>query len=83
MPSQGIFKMHPAMSDLSRLPVGERIVLVQELWDSIAESRDQLPIQQWQRELVNNRLAEFSGREIELGLSRDQVWAAVDHKRGI
>jgi len=56
-------------------------VIVQEPWDSIAESRDQLPIQQWQRELVNNRLAEFSGREIELGLSRDQVWAAVDHKR--
>ena len=74
--------MHPAMSELSQLPVSERLQLVQDLWDSIADSREQLPIQQWHRELVNARLADFDGREEEAGLTRQQVWRQVDQRRG-
>lgn len=74
--------MHPAMSQLAHLPVSERLELVQELWDSIGDSRDQMPVQQWQRELVKARLADFDGREEELGISREQVWDQVDQHRG-
>jgi putative addiction module component (TIGR02574 family) len=74
--------MHPAMNQLSQLPVSERLELVQDLWDSIGDAREQLPIQEWHRELVKARLAEFDGREEELGLSRDQVWEQVDGQRG-
>jgi putative addiction module component (TIGR02574 family) len=74
--------MHPAMNQLSQLPVSERLELVQQLWDSIAESREQLPIQEWHRELVRSRLADFEGREEEAGLSRRQVWEQVDKRRG-
>ena len=74
--------MHPAMNQLSHLPVSERLELVQQLWDSIAESKDQLPIQEWHRELIKARLADFGGREEELGLSREQVWEQVDQRRG-
>lgn len=73
--------MHPAMSQLSQLPVSERLELVQELWDSIDGTREQLPIQDWHRELVKARLAEFNGRELELGLTRDEVWDRVDADR--
>ncbi len=74
--------MHPAMNQLSQLSVAERLELVQQLWDSIAESRDRLPINEWHRELVNARLSDFDGREEELGLSREQVWKQVDERRG-
>jgi len=74
--------MHPAMDQLSSLPVSERLALVQELWDSIAQARDQMPAQDWQREIVNARLADFDGRETEIGLTRDQAWAEVDRRRG-
>ena len=74
--------MHPAMNQLTQLSVAERLELVQQLWDSIAESRDQLPINEWHRELVNARLAEFDGREEELGISREEVWKQVDERRG-
>lgn len=74
--------MHPAMTQLSQLPVSERLVLVQELWDSIGDSREQLPIQEWHRELVKARLDDFDGREEELGLTRGQVWGQVDQSRG-
>ena len=74
--------MHPAMHQLSQLPVSERLDLVQDLWDSIDESREKLPIQEWHRELVKARLASFNGREEELGISREQVWQQVDQRRG-
>ena len=74
--------MHPAMNELSQLPVSERLEIVQDLWDSIGDSREQLPIQEWHRELVKARLADFDGREEELGISREQVWRQVDERRG-
>jgi len=73
--------MHPAMHQLSNLPVSERLTLVQDLWDSIVASKENLPPQDWHRELVNARLAIFDGREEDLGLSRDQVWEQVDRRR--
>jgi putative addiction module component (TIGR02574 family) len=54
---------------------------VQELWDSIAESKEQLPIREWHRELVRARLDDFEGREEDAGLSREQVWEQVDKRR--
>ena len=74
--------MHPAMYNLSQLPVGERIELVQQLWDSIGTTGDELPIQEWHRELAKKRLTELQGREQEIALTREQMWAAVDQKRG-
>ena len=74
--------MHPAMNQLSQLSVAERIELAQQLWDSIARSRDEFPIQEWHRELVNARLAQFDGHEEELGMSREEVWKQVDKRRG-
>jgi len=74
--------MHPAMNQLSQLPVSEHLELVQDLWDSIGDSREQLPIQEWHRQRVKARLAEFEGREEEIGLTRDQVWKQVDQRRG-
>ena len=74
--------MHPAMDQLSQLPASERLDLVQDLWDSISESREELPIQDWHRELVKARLADFEGIEGAAGLSREQVWQQVDERRG-
>ena len=74
--------MHPAMNRLSQLSVSERLELVQDLWDNIGDAHDELPIQEWHRELVKARLIDFDGRENELGLSREQVWDQVDRRRG-
>lgn len=70
------------MAQLAQLPVAERLELVQELWDSIGESRDQLPVQEWHRQLALARLAEFDGREEQIGLSEEDVWNRVEQRRG-
>ena len=59
--TQQEYDIHPAMQHLAQLPVSERIDLVQELWDSIVDSREKMPIKDWQRELVAARLAEVEG----------------------
>lgn len=42
---------------LDRLTVTERIQLVQELWDSLASSAEQLPLTEGQRQELERRLA--------------------------
>ena len=39
------------------LPVDEKIDYVQSLWDRIAVSLGQLPLHDWQREVLDERLA--------------------------
>lgn len=39
-------EMHSAMDQLAKLPVSERLALVQDIWDTIAESRENLPTQE-------------------------------------
>ncbi len=39
------------------LPVDEQIAYVQSLWDRIAASVDQVPLQQWQQALLEERLS--------------------------
>ena len=74
--------MHPAMTQLSQLPVAERLELVQEIWDSIGEAQGQLPVQEWHRQLALARLADLDGREEEIGLSEEEVWNRVEKSRG-
>lgn len=73
--------MHPAMDELSRLPASERLELVQQLWDSIRASREELPVQDWHRELVKARLSDLDDREEEQGISREELWQQVDRCR--
>ena len=39
------------------LPVEEKIDYVQNLWDRIAANEDQIPLQEWQRQILEERLA--------------------------
>lgn len=69
------------MHRLALLPVSERINLVQELWDSIGQSQDELPLQDWHRELVKSRLADLDNHSEESTLSRKQLWQQVKKQR--
>ena len=73
--------MHPAMNELLQLPASQRLELVQDLWDSIRQSREELSLQQWHRELVAARLAIWNNSDPEAGLTREEVWQKVDQRR--
>jgi len=44
---------------IDQLSVKERILLVEEIWDSIAETPDQVPLTETQKTELDARLAEY------------------------
>jgi putative addiction module component (TIGR02574 family) len=62
------------ISNLNTLPIEQRIQLVEDLWDSIAEDKAALPITQDQKDELDLRLEAYSldknpGKEAELVFS--------------
>jgi putative addiction module component (TIGR02574 family) len=53
--------MAPSLKDLGidRLSVEDRITLVQEIWDSIEASSEQIPLTDAQRQELERRLAAY------------------------
>ncbi|MBN1362607.1 MAG: addiction module protein, partial [Sedimentisphaerales bacterium] len=41
--------MAPDLHELKKLPLAERVQLVEDLWDSIARSSEDLPMPAWQK----------------------------------
>ncbi|MBI4470741.1 MAG: addiction module protein [Acidobacteria bacterium] len=48
----------PIIQGFRKLPAAEKIRLVQELWDEIAEEATELPLTEAQRRLLDERIAE-------------------------
>lgn len=53
----GIMKIR--REDILRLSIPERIQLVEDIWDSIAEASDSLPLTDGQRKDLEQRLEEY------------------------
>ena len=52
--------MVPEINNLEQLPLAERILLVEDLWDSIAQSHEaDLPIQEWQKAELMRRKQKY------------------------
>lgn len=51
--------MNTLLEELEKLPLAERMQLVEDLWDSIARSREEMPIPQWQKDALDARRRAF------------------------
>lgn len=49
--------MNTAFPGIFELSVADRLLLVEELWDSIAASPDKLPLLDWQKQELDRRKA--------------------------
>jgi len=54
------------------LPVDEQIDFVQSLWDRIAATSEQIPVPEWHRDILRERLAAYKANP---GIGRS--WADV------
>jgi putative addiction module component (TIGR02574 family) len=57
---------------LLALPPGERLALVEALWDSLAADPDTVPVPDWHRDILEQRLAEDAA-----DTSPGETWASV------
>jgi putative addiction module component (TIGR02574 family) len=59
----------PGFDDLS---VDEQIDFVQSLWDRIAATAEQVPVPEWHRQIIRERLAAYNANP-----SAGQLWIEV------
>ena len=59
-------------AELTRLPVSERLELIEQLWDSIDAEADALPLSDWQRVEIDARID-----DLESGASVGAPWGEV------
>lgn len=64
------------LEGLSDLSVSERIQLVQELWDSVAQDPDAVPVTAEQKEELDRRLDDYA-RNPDAGFTWDEVKARL------
>jgi putative addiction module component (TIGR02574 family) len=62
-------------SDLTKLPVDERLKLIEELWDSLDNDIEALPMPQWHRDELDKRLD-----ALDSGASVGAPWAEVKQR---
>ncbi len=63
----------------SQLTVAERILLVQDIWDSIADSPESLELSDEHRQIIDARLADYHC-DPRAGSSWEQVKARILHR---
>jgi len=68
-----------AIAEFRSVPVAERIQLVGDLWDSIAEDSTSFRLTEAQRGVLDGRLADFDASPAD-GVSWEQVRSAMLRK---
>ena len=52
--------------EVERLDLSEKLMLVEDIWDSIAESNSELPMPQWQKKELDKRYDAYQKGNLEL-----------------
>lgn len=73
--------MHPELEHLRRLPITDKLRVVEELWDDIGASGERFPLPDWHREEAERRAAELEANS-SLAISRDELWRRVEGRNG-
>jgi putative addiction module component (TIGR02574 family) len=73
--------MSVELEDLRKLPVAEKLRIVEVLWDDIGEAEEPFLLQQWHREEATRRSAELEANP-DIALTRDAVWGRVAESDG-
>ncbi len=61
-------------NEISRLDLSEKLLLVEDVWDSIATGEANIPMSTWQKQELDRRYVEYKTGQVEL-----HDWAIV-HK---
>ncbi|MBS4022873.1 MAG: addiction module protein [Dethiobacter sp.] len=57
---------HEIIKAIDKLNLSEKLILVEDIWDSIARSNSVLPITEWQKEELEKRYSEYKSGKLEL-----------------
>jgi putative addiction module component (TIGR02574 family) len=52
-------------NEIKKLNLAEKILLVEDIWDQIAESNESMPISDWQKQELDQRLGAYQKGELK------------------
>ena len=52
-------------SEINQLELSEKILLVEDIWDSIASDNSELPMPEWQKKKLDRRYQEYKKGNLE------------------
>jgi putative addiction module component (TIGR02574 family) len=64
-----------------QLPIADKIRLVEEMWDVIADSNEPFPVPDWMKVEAERRWKELEA-DPSRAITRDELWRRVDEARG-
>ena len=69
--------MNVELDQLRKLPIAEKLRIVEALWDDIAASDEMLVVRDWHIAEAQRRDAELDANP-DIALTREQLWKRVD-----
>ena len=66
---------HDIIAEIDKLELSEKLILVEDIWDSIAKAHSKLPMPEWQKSELDKRATEFKNSN---SISSD--WKSVHAK---
>ncbi|MCG8608303.1 addiction module protein [bacterium] len=54
------------LKEIDKLDLSEKLILVEEIWDSIARSNSELPLPEWQKIELDKRYREYKSGKLTL-----------------
>jgi len=73
--------MDTPLEHIQRLPIADRLWLVEQIWDGIGASDEPLVLRDWHRSRAKRRSDEIE-RDPSIGISREELWNRVDNADG-
>ncbi len=52
--------------EISKLELSEKLLLVEDIWDSIAASNSELPMPEWQKKELDRRYQQYEEGKLDL-----------------
>jgi len=59
-------RLNELAKEIDKLRLSEKLLLVEEIWDSIAKQNDSLPMPAWQKVELEKRYSEYKESALEL-----------------
>ncbi len=69
------------LEELRKLPVSDKLQIVEQLWEDIADSSEPFPQQAWHKNEAQRRSEELD-RNPEIAITREELWKQVNERHG-
>ncbi len=65
-----------SLSDIQNMPLGERLYLMEQLWDSFKYEKETVSPPDWHKDVLSQRLEKYENGEVQL-LSLEELKSSI------